>query len=193
MEATENEENLQSKAIDGEISDMISSLLYRTNTHPQMKFSKKDFNHYKINNKSSEVYDNKIDFNEKDFEVSPDFLKLFLKGKNIDFAEFTTEEMNALINFIDYAGGLGRDTRSNLYKAFKSFNRSNIEEVDGDGTRFRSSDPKDLVERFEVLVGESLAGNSNAFCEASAILHELLRMKEITEIENENAMKIFIE
>ena len=58
---------------------------------------------------------------------------------------------------------------------------------------FLSSDPNVLVERFEVLVGKSLAGITNAFREASAILHEILRMKEITETQYENAMKIFID
>ena len=43
IEAIENEENVPKKAIDGEISDMISSLSIQTDTHPQMKFSKKRF------------------------------------------------------------------------------------------------------------------------------------------------------
>ena len=50
-----------------------------------------------------------------------------------------------------------------------------------------------LVERLEVLVGEHFAGNKNAYREASAILHELLRMGELSKIEYENGMKIFIE
>ena len=195
IEATNDEQTGTAKAIDGGISDIISALLIQTNTHPQMKFSKKDFNNYKINNKSFKLYDNKIKFNEMEFKISPDFLKLFLKANNIDYSEFTREESDALINFITYAGGLERDTRSNLNQAFKSFKQNNIQEIDGDGINFifLSSDPNTLVERFEVLVGESLAGNTNAFREASAILHELLRMKEITETEYENAMKIFIE
>ena len=88
-----------------------------------------------------------------------------------------------------------RDTRSNLYKVLKSFKDSVIQEIDGDGARFifLSSDTNVLVERFEILVGESLAGNTNAFREASAILHELLRMNEITETEYDNAMMILIE
>ena len=104
--------------------------------------------------------------------------------------------LNALINFVDYAGGSERDTRSNLYKALKSFNQSSIQEIAKDwmSLYFLSyDDPNVLVERFEVLVGESSAGNTNAFPEGSAILHELLRMKEITETEYENAIKIFIE
>ena len=195
IEATNDEQTGTAKAIDGGISDIISAFLIQTNTHPQMKFTKKDFNNYKINNKPFKLYDNKIKFNEMEFKISPDFLKLFLKANNIDYSEFTREESDAVINFITYAGGLERDTRSNLNQAFKSFKQNNIQEIDGDGINFifLSSDPNTLVERFEVLVGESLAGNTNAFREASAILHELLRMKEITETEYENAMKIFIE
>ena len=40
-----------------------------------------------------------------EFNASSDFLKLFLKGNIIDFVGFTIEEMNPLINCIDYAGG----------------------------------------------------------------------------------------
>ena len=58
---------------------------------------------------------------------------------------------------------------------------------------FLSSNPDTLVERLEVLVGEYFAGNKNAYREASAILHELLRMGELSKIEYENGMKIFIE
>ena len=102
--------------------------------------------------------------------------------------------MEDLNKFVENAGGLERDTRSNLSEVPKTFKDSLIQEIDGDGVSFifLSSEPIVLVERFEVLVGESLAGNTNAFREASAILHELLGMKEITEIEYENAMKIFI-
>ena len=57
---------------------------------------------------------------------------------------------------------------------------------------FLSSNPNVLVERFEILVGESLAGNKNAFREASAILNELLQMNEISKEEYENGMKLFI-
>ena len=57
---------------------------------------------------------------------------------------------------------------------------------------FMSSDPNVLVEKLELLAGESLAGNANAYREASAILHERLRMGEVTNQEYETDMKIFI-
>ena len=196
IESDENEEeNIETRAINADFSDMISTLLNQENTHPQMKFSKEDFNNYKINKKPFEIYDDKINFDRKEFEISSDFLKLFVKRKSVDFDEFTNEETNALSNFTDYAGGLERDKRSNLSKALRSFNQSNIQNIDGDGVSFifLSSEPNVLVKRFDVLVGESLAGNTNAFREASALLHELLGMKEISEIEYENARKISID
>ena len=89
------EENIEMRAINADISDMISSLLNHANTHPQIKFSKEDFNNYKINNKPFEVYDDKINLDRKEFKVSSDLLNLFLKGNTVDFAEFTNEEMDA--------------------------------------------------------------------------------------------------
>ena len=66
--------------------------------------------------------------------------------------------------------------------------------IEGQGTSFvfLSSDPNNLVERLEVLVGESFAVNKNAYLEASAILAELLRMEEITNTEYEKGMNVFI-
>ena len=55
----EEEENATTKAINADISDMISSLLLHTNTHPQMKFFKQDFiSNYTINDKPFELHDN---------------------------------------------------------------------------------------------------------------------------------------
>ena len=138
-----------------------------------------------------------LEFDNKTSKISPSFFKIFTKRNNLNINNFTPNEIVTLKNFVEYAGGLERDTRSNLYKVLKSFKDSLIQEIDGDGTSFifLSSDPNILVERLEVLVGESLAGNTNAFRESSAVLHELLRirMKEITETEYENVMKIFID
>ena len=93
---------------------------------------------------------------------------------------------------MDYAGGLGEDKRSNLYKSIQKIKKENIQ---GSSVSFvfLSSNPNVLVERLEILVGESLAGNKNAFREASAILNELLQMEEISKEEYENGMKLFID
>ena len=156
LEVDENEENLPIRAIDADISDMISCLLNQVNTHPQMRFSKPDLNNYKVNGKPFELYDNKLEFNNISKRFSHNFFIIFTKGNTLSINIFTQEEMNHLNDFVDYAGGLERDTRSNLYKVLKSFKDSLIH---GDGTSFifLSSDPNVLVVRFEVLVGESLA------------------------------------
>ena len=170
----EHKDNLQPKVIIGEIFDIISSLLNQTNTHKQTKFIKKDFNNYKINDKPFEVYYDRIKY-DKEFRISPSFFKIFHKGDTLYSSNFTHQEYDALYFFVDYAGGLERDRRSNLYKILKSFRQSNIQETDGDGTNFilLSSVSNVLDERFEVLVGESLTGKSNAFREASGVLQEL--------------------
>ena len=115
-----------------------------------------------------------------------------MQNNKVDYNKFNEEENLALKRFVDYAGGLGKDYNSNLYKTIK--NIENRQKLEGKGISFifLSSDPNVLVERLEVLVGESLAGNTNAYQEASAILHELLRINEISKTEYENAMKIFI-
>ena len=75
-------------------------------------------------------------------------------------------------------------------------NEGNDSDLEGEGVEnfvFLSSNPNTLVERLEVLVGEHFAGNKNAYREASAILHELLRIDEVSKIEYESGMNIFIE
>ena len=118
-----------------------------------------------------------------------------MRGNKTDFSQLPDEEKEALVEFVDYAGELGRDVKSNLYKAIKYIKESQYQNIEGQGTSFifLSSDPNTLVERLEVLVGESFAGNKNAYREASAILAELLRMEEISNTEYENLMNIFIE
>ena len=129
IEASDEEQTSTAKPIDGDISDMISALLIQTNTHPQMKISKKDFNNYEINNKPFKLYDSKIKFKEMEFKISPDFLELYHKANDIDYSKFTREESDALIKFINYAGGL-RDTRSNLNQAFKKIKNKRLKEME---------------------------------------------------------------
>ena len=64
-EALENEDNHQTKAFDGEISDIKSSLWKQTNTHKQKKLTKEDYNNYKINDKPFDVYDDRKKFDDK--------------------------------------------------------------------------------------------------------------------------------
>ena len=180
-------------SMDGDISDKISTLLNEDNTHARFKFTKENFNNYKVNENPFKIIDNKIKFNDLEFEITPLFLQLFMRGNKADFTQLSDEEKEALVEFVDYAGGLGRDVKSNLYKALKFIEDFQYQNIEGQGTSFvfLSSDPNTLVERLEVLVGESFAGNKNAYREASAILAELLRMEEITNTEYDKGMRLF--
>ena len=179
--------------MDGDISDKISALLNEDNTHAKFKFTKENFNNYKVNENPFKIIDNKIKFNDLEFEITPFFFNC-LSGNKTDFTQLSDEEKEALVEFVEYAGGLGRDVKSNLYKTVKYIKESQYQNIEGQGTTFifLSSDPNTLVERLEVLVGESFAGNKNAYREASAILAELLRMEEITNTEYEKGMNVFI-
>ena len=180
--------------MDGDISDKISALLNEDNTHAKFNFTKENLNNYKVNENPFKIIDNQIKFNDLEFEITPLFLQLFMSGNKTDFTQLSDEEKEALVEFVDYAGGLGRDVKSNLYKTVKYIKESQYQNIEGQGTTFifLSSDPNTLVERLGVLVGESFAGNKNAYREASAILAELLRMEEITNTEYEKGMNVFI-
>ena len=215
----------QINAIDGHISDKLNR---KTNNGSYAKFNfiKKDLNNYSINEKPFQIVDIKLKFDDKEYEISPDFFELFRpKINKLAALELTRNlssiEKEALPHFVEYAGGLGRDVKSKIYEAIKFLRENpnviNDSDSDFDGNAenfgdlellrqekalegrgvenfvFLSSNPDTLVERLEVLVGEYFAGNKNAYREASAILHELLRMGELSKIEYENGMKIFIE
>ena len=117
-----------------------------------------------------------------------------MRGNKADYTQLSDEEKEALVEFVDYAGGLRRDVKSNLYKAVKYIKESQYQNIEGQGTSFilLSSDPNTLVERLEALIGESLAENKNAYRDGSALLAELLRMEELSNTEYENLRNIFI-
>ena len=181
------------KSIDSRMADVLSSLV-DYETYRNFLFTKEDFNNYTINNNPFKIIDNRINFNGLEYQITPLFLQLFMKGNKADFTKLSDEEKEALVAFIDYAGGLGRDVKSNLYQAVRFVENSKYQDIEGNGISFifLSSDPNVLVNRLEVLIGESLAGNKNAYREASAILSELVRMSEISNNEYENIMNIFI-
>ncbi len=195
IEAPNDEDEQNIRSMDSDISDILSTLL-NYETHSKFVFTKENFNNYTINGKPFSINDNIINFNEFNYEITPLFLQLFMKGNKDDYTRLSDDEKDALIEFVDYAGGLGRDVKSNLYKAVKYIEDSKYQDLEGNGNRisfvFLSSDPNTLVEKLEVLNGESLAGNTNAYREASAILAELLRMNEVSNTEYENGMNIFI-
>ena len=80
LESVDDEENVKTKAIDSEISDMISSLLNHSNTHKEMNFMKEDFNNYKINDKPYEPYDDISKYDDTTVRISHNFLKRFIEG-----------------------------------------------------------------------------------------------------------------
>ena len=100
----------------------------------------------------------------------------------------TRAEQIALPLFVNYIGGLGKDRKSNLYKAIKYW-QSQYLEGQGVSYVFLSSDPNILVNRLEVLIGEYFAGNKNTLSESEAILKELMNQKEINETQYQNILK----
>ena len=150
------------ESIDSEISDKISALLNSENTHAKIKFKKQDFNNCSIYSNPFQIIDDKLIFNENEYKLSSYFFNIYPTGNKVDVNKFNDEEKEALVEFVEYAGGLGGDKRSNLYKSIQRVKYKNIE---GSSVSFifLSSNPNVLVERLEILVGESLAGNKNAF------------------------------
>ena len=159
-----------------------------------------------MNEQHFHVADRKIIFNTTEYQITPFFFKLFLKGSRINANQLTDEEKEALTHFIAYAVGLGRDVKSNLYRVLNKITNYdpneqsmadyelNRDEIEGTRNfKFLSSNPDFLVERLDVLDCEHFAGNTNAYREASAILHEILRMGELSNKKYENGMNTFIE
>ena len=89
-------------------------MLNKDNTHEKFKF-RRNFINFKVNEKPLKIIDNQINFNELEFEITPPFLQLFMKVIKADFTQLSDEEKEALVEFVDSAGGLRRDVKSNLY------------------------------------------------------------------------------
>ena len=107
-----------------------------------------------------------------------------MKGSKINANQLTDEEKEGLTQSIAYAGGLGRDVKSNrVLNKIPNYGTNeesmadyilNREEIEGTGYFIiLSSNPAFLDDSLEVLVCEQFAGNSNAYREVSATLHEL--------------------
>ena len=210
---------VQINAIDAGISDKLNRITDK-GSYDKFNFIKKDLNNYSINKKPFQIVDKKLKFDNKEYEISPNFFKIFRPRINkLAALELTRNlssiEKEALPHFVEYACGLGKDVKSKIYKAIKFLRENPDSDSDGDSENFAdlelqgqerelegrgvtnyvflSSNPDSLVERLEVLVGEHFAGNKNAYREASAILNELLKMDELSKNEYENGMNIFIE
>ena len=148
-------------------------------------------NNYKVNNKPFRVIDNRLFFDENEFEITSSFVTLFIKNKE-NYKHLTYDERTALPLFIKHAGGLKSDRKSNLYNTVKYW-ENQYEDSSGNGVSyaFLSCDPNILVQRLEILIVEYFAGNKNSISEAEAILKELLNQNEINDTQYKNTMKFF--
>ena len=74
------------------------------------------------------------------------FFNLFISGNSEDYRNFSRDEQLALPLFVEYAGGLKGDKRSNLYRAVQ-YSKSATDIPPGSGVSyvFLSSDPNVLV------------------------------------------------
>ena len=92
---------------------------------------KKDFNNYTINEKPFQIIDQKLTFLDREYEISPKFFKLFTHGSKLKSDDLTSEESGGLLDFIKYAGGLGKDVKSNLYTNVNEIKTNQImQEID---------------------------------------------------------------
>ncbi len=73
----EDEQNIRS--MDSDISDILSTLL-NYETHSKFVFTRENFINYTVNGKPFSINDNRISFNDIEFEITPFFLQLFMKG-----------------------------------------------------------------------------------------------------------------
>ena len=157
--------DVDTKLIDSVFQTAVNGLLNQNNTSPNHKFTSETIIKYKINNKPFRIIDNKLFFNEREYEITPLFFNLFIKGNKQDYTKLSDDETTALPLFIDYIGGLGKDKRSTLYKVYNNWPNPNLLNTQGQGISyvFLSSDPNILVNRLEILIAEYLAGNKKQY------------------------------
>ena len=76
-------------------------------------------------------------FDDKVYSISPSFFNLFIKGNKKKYKHLSEEEKIALPWFVEYAGGLKMDKKSNLYKAIKYLQEQyNIDKLEGQGISY---------------------------------------------------------
>ena len=190
-------------------------------TNPQLKLQIVDANknHFKINKHPVRMTSESILTKTNEYPLTEDFV-LFLtnnkmQGKNMDSG--SKNQIQSFLRDINYSLLKG-DKRSPRYKFIKSLhdqaslewaspaqtlfdsesedqlNRTQYEDVQGEGLKtyvFLSSDPDFLLDRLEVLIAESAAGNNNVLNEILAIGEELHRKKEVSDEEYQNFLTNF--
>ena len=87
--------------------------------------------------------DNKLIFDQNKIQITPSFFNLFIKNNREDYLYLTRAEQIALPLFVNYIGGLGKDRKSNLYKAVNywqtQYKNQNLEGTSGISYVFLSS------------------------------------------------------
>ena len=130
MPAIANNE-LQINAIDGGISDKLNRITDR-GSYAKFNFIKIDLNNYSVNEKPFQIIGKKLKFDNKEYEISPNFFELFKPNNKITANNLSIIEREALLDFVEYAGGLGRDVKSKLHQAIKLSEALNEEYHDSD-------------------------------------------------------------
>ena len=186
-------------------------------TNPQLKLQIIDANknHFKINKHPVRMSSESILTEKNEYPLTEDFV-LFLtnnkmQGKNMDSG--SKNQIQSFLRDINYSLLKG-DKRSPRYKFIKSLHdqaslewaspaqtlsdsldRTQYEDVQGEGIKhtyvFLPSDPDYLLDRLEILIAESAAGNNNVLNEIPAIGEELHRQKEVTDDEYQNFLTNF--
>ena len=147
------------------VDPYISTKLNRftdNGSYISFEFIQNDLNNYTINDKPFKIENNVLKFDDKVYEVTPNFLTSFKTGNTVSVLNLTMSEKRALPEFVEYAGGFGNNKKSKLYTNIQIINQQHGENraIEGEGIStvassnyvFLSSNPDTLVERLEVPV-----------------------------------------
>ena len=128
IESSQSEDefhDIDIKSLDSAIQTSLAGLLNPINSLPNFVFKSSDINNYTVNNQSFKVIDNKLIFDdERIFEFLLHFLIYSLKVIKKIINTYQKKNKIALPWFVEYAGGLKMDKKSNLYKAIKYWQES---------------------------------------------------------------------
>ena len=202
------------------LQQIVQLMSAQTNPQLKLQIVDANKNHFKINKHPVRITSESILTEKNEYPLTEDFV-LFLtnnkmQGKNMDSG--SKNQIQSFLRDINYSLLKG-DKRSPRYKFIKSLhdqaslewaspaqtlsdsesedqlNRTQYEDVQGEGTQhtyvFLSSDPDFLLDRLEILIAESAAGNNNVLDEILAIGEELHRQQEVSDEEYQNFLTNF--
>ena len=140
------------QSIDVGISTAINGLLNPTNQLPNFKFTPSVINNYMANDLPLQIIDDKIQYDNSRFKLTPSFFNLFIRGNKENNRTLTTDEQLLLHLFVEYAGGLRKDNKTSLYRAINYW-RNLVQNLERNGISyvFLSSDTNILFGSHEVL------------------------------------------